>query len=366
MKQINICLIDEPLDMIYLREVLGFLPEITLINQNQNFHDKSIGHGTLCMALLIESLHAHHILPKVNITHFSIFNKQGNRSLNCFFDALTYCVKNGFDIVSLSLGFVDRSCLPDMLPIMKSKMKTMFVAAAANSFQITYPAALSNVLGVKRSLIQSNSRYVEAINPPDGIELIANLPESRMKKNINNNYNAFYSDTNSIIVPQLCGTICSEFLREERNMITKESVLRKITGMEKMNSTQIFQLPSVLGVNEDEQIPVVVIPYKSTIEENAIHNFVSNLQIQFEVNGYMCSVVGDIYSYSDFENARYVLDCLKINDCIAFYQNAVMDSIVLVACNINCVCGMPYDMKITDWLTKGEREVYAEILMRYS
>lgn len=72
MNKVKVCIIDEGLEVGKLNELVSDIPPINII-QDKGFHNTSeIGHGTICSALLLESLHKYNIMDEVSITHYSV------------------------------------------------------------------------------------------------------------------------------------------------------------------------------------------------------------------------------------------------------------------------------------------------------
>lgn len=184
-------------------------------------------HGTFCTGILGKSLFQYGILNETQITFLSAANSSGQLNMGCFIKTLTYCVKYPANYVSISIGSKRKQDGIQMEAIMKSLTKTIFIGSAANDFQTTYPAALSCVLGVKRSddrdapIIQVNE------NPLDGIEITANL--SLFIKYETSKFQELFGRSNSVLAPLLAAYIAQKTWRSSMPL-TKDNVLMILRG----------------------------------------------------------------------------------------------------------------------------------------
>ena len=175
-----------------------------------------ISHGTLCTALLIEALVKYEILEQVEITHFSVADSSGEKSFMAIMAALEYCAAHEIDLVSMSVGMVSQARTKDMLPVLERLNHTVVVAAASNRFALTYPAAMPQVIGVKRAMQRQDDEIDRISNPIDGIDIVADLPETDVMKLFYERCNIAYRKSNASsslnCAPELRKTLCKREL----------------------------------------------------------------------------------------------------------------------------------------------------------
>lgn len=299
MKKIHICIIDESLNLTELNEFHPYAPRDINILQTGEKPSPWFSHGTLCTGLLIESINALDILKYVSITHISISNSEGNRDYKKIISALKLCSKMDFDIVSMSIGSSVCNRGKDMVPLIGMMEHTIMICAAANDFSIVYPAALPSVIGVKRARVDDAPRIGVATEPADGIELIINLPLSDYLQKRSNALCEDFSESNSVLVPRICGILAHEMMKKQIRM-TKGEAISFFSRIGQSSVESKFALPQRVPPIESESLPPIVF-FPKRADHRAQMSTINLLQEKFEYNGYPCSIISDTLPSSDFQ-----------------------------------------------------------------
>lgn len=304
-----------------------------------------VNHGTLCTALLIEGLHNRNILDKVQICNISIANENGNNTLQGLIEALEYCSHHKFHMISMSVGVLNLLYAKQLIPLLHHLNNAVIVAATANDFLLTYPAAFQTVIGVKRAVNKMRNLIEVSKEPPDGIELIMSYTKTPILSKIEKEYGLTYEDSNSILVPQICAEIADYALRSKMKL-TKESVLQLFTKSWGFGRNNEYQ-HSFAGKESSDSIPVVLFQYDITYQNNR-YELLQRLQKHFEKEGYSCAILCDFIKVSDFENGWYKIGSKNIKDEIAYYLNLVSDSVLFLLINNNIAWDYCFDMLIEE------------------
>lgn len=359
----RICVIDESCQLHMLSKLTNCRPDQITALQN-NGSDMEISHGTLCMALLIEALNKYRVADRVHITHFSVADNSGEKSYSGLITALNYCADNKVDIVSVSIGVLGRVCAKEMRQILDRMNNTVVVAAEANHFVLTYPAALPQVIGVKRAL-KSGEKYLEWVsNPADGIDLIADYPDTPVIQKLRERYNYWIGESNSILVPQICAQMAAFFLKDT-SIPTKASALRFLAEKPRVRIAADYRLPEYTRMNSDDQIPSVLLPYEGELTDSVLNRVIS-LQKAFEREEYACSILSDLQDESDFENGWYTIDTSHLKACLTYYQRVVSDSLLLVLVHKRNSDELPCDLCVEHWMQSETVNLYSRILKYFS
>lgn len=340
---LKICVIDNKLDRSVLNELLpsycGDLNELKL-EEKSGLEDNGtsrptipVTHGTLCTALLIESLEKEDILEQSDITVLSMGEASSIHSLQSLIRSLQYCERKRFDIVSVSMGMYHLLYARQMLPLLRQiGEKTIIVAAASNDFKLTYPAAFPSVLGVKRdplctTSINSTVKYVH--DPADGIEVIAPYIETSVLRTLRHKYNLTYEGSNSILVPQVCARIAAAFVKKSEKL--HKGQIAELFDEETNGNIELLQtLSTYPGVSQsNDSQPVILFPYSSQKKENILR-LGKRLQHSFEEEGYACAILFDFLVNADFENGWYPLRKTEVRKCIQYYSEIVSSSTLLI------------------------------------
>jgi Subtilisin-like serine proteases len=140
------------------------------ILQREGYDFYNTSHGTTCSAIIKKYFN------DVIFSSIKILNN-GKGSLKQILKAIEWCIDKKIQIVNMSLGTVYFKDFKDLKEIINyaNKKGLLFVAACNNNDVIAFPAAFSNVVGVKRDIgrILSEGEYVYNMYPIDGIEVTA-------------------------------------------------------------------------------------------------------------------------------------------------------------------------------------------------
>ena len=363
MKEISICVADEVTNKQSLKKLICAGYNIDIINEGGENISSRMSHGTLCTSLLMSSVQAYNISNQVHIVHFSISTCEEPRSYAKLLKAFDFCASEKIDILSLSVGVSDRLCAPEMCGHMKKLADTLVVATAANTFSLTYPAAFSEALGVKRSLLPEMTKYVRSQQSPDGIELVANLPTNVIVNEFQENYGIVCVDSNSVIAPQVCADIAFKSLEFDKRP-TKELALNWL-AREVMADERIYDFPRLSAKEDDDKSPVIFLP-RGTTGDTQLLNQVFELQNQFESRGYVCGIISDMFHSCDFKRGRYRLDSTNIVKCIDFYQNVTSKNPLLLLSNNTLINEEISDMCVYGWWNMQGTVLCDTILRKFS
>lgn len=304
-----------------------------------------VNHSTLCTALLIEGLHKNNILDKVQITNISIANRFGENTFQGLMNALDYCNVYKFDILSLSVGVLSLPYAKRMVPLLQELRKTVVVSAAANDFSLTYPAAFSAVIGVKRAVYKTN-QWIEVVdNPLDGVEIIMSYTKTSILHRLSKEYQLNYENSNSILVPQVCAEIANHIIKRKMEP-SKKSVLKTFARL--LGSNDINSIKNYLSNKElDDCVPIVLFQYESANQKDRYY-LLKRLQETFERNGYSCAILCDFIDVSDFEHGWYRISSENIDQEKEYYLNVISDSIILLLLSDEIKVNFSYDISIGD------------------
>lgn len=167
-------------------------------------------HGTLCASIVKK------YATNVNISSIKILNNyKGN--INQLYSALNWCIKHNINVINLSLGSIDFHDFDGISKIVNKIINKgiIMICASSNDDYITYPAALSNVIGVrcdKKNLLSEGEYFFEP-NIYDGIDIIA------FSKHILNDIfkePIICENSNSFAAPLITSIVCN-ILNTNRN-----------------------------------------------------------------------------------------------------------------------------------------------------
>lgn len=153
--------------------------------------------------------------------------------------------------------------------------------------------------GVKRARVDDAPRIGVATEPADGIELIINLPLSDYLQKRSNAFCEDFSESNSVLVPRICGILAHEMMKKQIRM-TKGEAISFFSRIGQSSVESKFALPQRVPPIESESLPPIVF-FPKRADHRAQMSTINLLQEKFEYNGYPCSIISDTLPSSDFQ-----------------------------------------------------------------
>lgn len=280
-------------------------------------------HGTLCAALLMEFLEKNHAAD-CRIFSVSILNRNRGQELGEFCAALEWCVAKKMDVVLMSIGVKIPAYAKRLLPFLDraKNQGTILLAAASNSFEITYPACYKDAIGIKKGCCYG----IKAIwEPKDGIDLEGNFESSCVMDRYSQWIGEPYGVSNSFALPYIAASIC--FLLQQYGKMGKRDLVRCFSEKEGIGH-EAFINPAVLiakGRNlppasyMEEPIPKIAVIYQECAGKN-LKSALEDIMLRFEEKGYSCICAADWEKKNDFEKNIFPLSYDKIQDEVQRYS----------------------------------------------
>lgn len=217
-----------------LKYNIRVLPDGT-IEEWKNHDPYLYSHGTTCAAIIKT------YAPSAIIASIKIINDTKKTTSKQLKRALEWCFENKIRIVNLSIGTTDFNEYYEnyKMTIDAVKWGIFIIAAGSNKNIITYPAAFSNVIGVKcdRNLPLEKDEYIYNAFPEDGIDVVASSKHSLI--------NCFgdYEDT------QICNSFAAPLITAKVYELVRTKSIVSIDDVKKhlkekgLSSFENFNLP---------------------------------------------------------------------------------------------------------------------------
>ncbi len=153
-------------DMKYNIEILADLT----IRERKNYDAYAQSHATTCAAIIRKYAEG---APVSSIKILDNERKTGRKGQ--LIAAISWCTENNIRLINLSLGTIDFRDFQDIKKcINHAAGKGIIIVAACNNRNVfTYPACLSNVIGVRSRKIYFDDQFSINLNPLDGIDILA-------------------------------------------------------------------------------------------------------------------------------------------------------------------------------------------------
>lgn len=178
MENCLIAIIDDGIwEGAFCTSLLQYNVEIT---PELNIRDRGIAqtvttfHGSTCAGIIKQ------YLPNAQFASIKILNESGLALADQLIKALEWCSTKEIRLVNLSLGTIHSQDFPGIEKVVRHVVdqEMIIIAAANNHGYLTYPAALPNVIGVKRDQKGEleEGEYWYHIAPFDGVDLTIASP----------------------------------------------------------------------------------------------------------------------------------------------------------------------------------------------
>ncbi|APF26633.1 subtilase family protein [Clostridium sporogenes] len=291
--QINIAIIDDGVnENLYNTGVLKYNIEITpnlMIRERKKYDRYKSSHGTICAAIIKK------YLPYSVLSSIKILNDKCKGSVEQLSLALKLCADKEINLINLSLGstyFDDFEILKESLEYCYKK-GVIIVSAISNENIYTYPASLTNIIGVKcdkKGRIKEG-KYIYIENSLDGVNIIS--LGSHTIKNFKG-INGITNNCNSFVVPFIISEVYNmmkENLHYDLNSVKKylkqkssNNLLEEIDSVLKENYVS-SDFEKYLRVKNNLDIPIILV---NNFENSSKYNFLYELVKCFRNDKYNC------------------------------------------------------------------------------
>lgn len=210
-----------------IRKNLEISKELKVVSRkNYNIFESS--HGTICGGIINEYGN-NSIIHSIKV----LSEKSGKSNKYALITAINWCIDNEVKIINLSLGTIDFRDFKEIQKVVNLAVSKgiIIVAANNNTERLTYPASLSNVIGVKCDRKLFGDEYKTIQYPFDGIDIIASG-----KHRLETNEIEYTIPCNSYATPMITAKVYN--ILKENNSLTLEELKIQLHRQSKQSSNQ--------------------------------------------------------------------------------------------------------------------------------
>nr|WP_243277844.1 S8 family serine peptidase [Clostridium yunnanense] len=184
-------------------------------------------HGTTCAAI-IKSYSKNAELSSIKILNHSTMKCEKNQLIK----AIEWCVENKIKIVNMSLGTIDFRDFEDVRTCVNFAYEkgVIIIGACSNKNVFTYPACLSNVIGVRGKEEYTGLQYKFISHPFDGIDVLASSSH-HLSGAFGYEEDTFFC--NSYAAPTVTALVCN--IVSDKRDITLEEIKKTLWQGDKNN-----------------------------------------------------------------------------------------------------------------------------------
>lgn len=335
--RIRVVIIDNGFNKSIYYELTGKMIETYSIEKHKDIVVEGdteyygLSHGTVCAAILTE------FAEDAEVIGISLADS-GELPLCHLEAAIFWCLNHSVDVICMSIGITAWLEISHLLPLFEllAKSHIIVVAAAANDGQITYPASLSSVLGVRYRKVGSEALPLCSTiidNPVDGIDIETDLPESVVLYKLRERFQFRKTITNSMVTPYIAARII-EFIKKGYPHSSlgevKQSFVKYMGAVinQGKDDTSSVSTEELLLRLENLPYPVIGLVYGDEQGGEAVSLIVS-LQKVFYRNGFSAVIFSPVLEHS-VERNIYRLDDGKTEEELVRYTKLISTDLILL------------------------------------
>ena len=161
-------------------------------------------HGTMCYQIFHNNVHIPYCLISIKV----LDNATGLGSHKALLSALNWCASQDISVINMSMGTRQYTDFAPIAASVSRISKSIIVAACSNENELTFPACLPHVIGVRHSnheKLEGNFAYLH--NPYDQIDVVTCVKDEPIC--FGNNHIEKMSGANSFATPLITARICN-------------------------------------------------------------------------------------------------------------------------------------------------------------
>ena len=299
----------------------------------------NVSHGTMCCQIFNNNTNTPYHLTSIQV----LDNTTGTGSHKALVTALNWCATQDFDLINMSMGTRQYLDFAPIAAAVGSITKSIIVAACSNNNELTFPACLPSVIGVRhcnQEELIGNFAYLH--NPYDQIEVATCVRDEPVS--LGENHIEKMSGANSFATPLITARVCDYIGRGYKTM----AAVRKQLEQDSIKNTSFitYEFYKNRTLNWEEcAVPIVAIP--DTAPE-ANHKLQALLDV-FIQDGYRAIALSDT-TETNATNFIYNLNRhgqgkVSLPELIELYYNFTLPDILFLQMPMGNFAMLPANMQ---------------------
>jgi len=322
-KKIKIAFIDDGVNPAFIPENVIF--ENYIADEFGVYKDEpvtNISHGTLCYQVFINYIKTEYHLISIKVINSETF--RGNHK--SMVSALKWCKNQNIDLVNMSVGTRQFSDFAHIGEVIDDLVDTIIVAACNNDNDVTFPACMPNVIGVRHvdfDILNGNFAYLN--NPFDGVNVLTCVKDIPISYGSHGVF--FTSRTNSLATPVITAKIFNYMVD---GLYGLESIKNRLKE-ESIRDSAFFSYDfykNILRNWIDITVPIIFISNSNCFEIDMLREL---LKI-FSDNGYRAIALSNKIETSITDSLFFLQPFEKkpLSDVIELYYNFSKSDILFI------------------------------------
>jgi hypothetical protein len=284
-----------------------------------------MSHGTICYEIFRGYTNARYRLISMKV----LDDATGTGNCKAVVKALEWCKTKHIDVINMSMGTRQYQDFAPIIEQINNLPKApIIVAACSNQNELTVPACLQWVIGVRQCNNDDlHGKFIYLDNPYDQIEI----------------YTA--ASSNSCAVPVISAAVCNYLSQGVRSLVEIKKRLMSDAVSDTSFATYHFY-KNLLHTWEDIHVPVVLFVGKNTPE---IYDKLKELIQTFVVDGYRAIGLTK-YTETNTQDLIFNLNWngageASFSQIIKLFYNFTLPDIMFLHMEINEALALPKEMK---------------------
>ena len=166
--------------------------------------EDGISHGTVCYQIFCDNVTARYSLVSIKV----LDNTTGTGNHKALVAALKWCAAQDIDIINMSMGSRQYTDFAAVADAVRQLSRPIIVAACSNANELTFPACLPTVIGVRHcNLPTLAGTFIYTHDPYDQIEIQAYAAD--MPVSLRDGYTVPLGGSNSHAAPLITARVCN-------------------------------------------------------------------------------------------------------------------------------------------------------------
>lgn len=287
----------------------------------------TISHGTMCYQIFQNEVrHPYHL---ISIKILDDATGTGNKE--ALLSALAWCAEQNIDLINMSIGtrqYLDFEVIANAI---KKLPNTIIIAACSNQNELTFPACMKSVIGVRHCAHEKlQGEFVYLSTPYDQINILTNA--NNMQFSFGENQHIGMSGANSFATPLITARICNYM----NHGFTNYNAVKQKLQLDSQHCTefQTFDFNKKLFFKWEEiSVPVIIVSCELPGNKKELPCNLKALVMEFVKDGYraVCLTTETETSAQEFifKLAEYNGQT-EITDLISLHYNFLLPDLIFL------------------------------------
>jgi len=352
---LTVAFIDDGINPIFLPEGVALVNYI--VDENGVNIDESpvteITHGTICYKVFKDNVDFPYRLISLRVLDHST----GTGNHKALAMALNWCANQDIDLINMSVGTRQQSDFNIIAQAVKQLQNVVIVAACSNQNELTFPACLPSVIGVRHCDNRAlQGKFIYLQTPYDQIDVITYMPSEVISTSTNHMIG--YGKSNSIATPFVSSIVGRYLSQGFGSLVDVLKKLKQDSAFDVSNFHNNHELLSLYNSFFNRQkkltVPVIALTDNTSCANQKLNELITTCVLR----GYRTIALSETQN-TNAEASIYSLNQPMINICdlIELYYNFTLPDMLFLQMNLIDVQNLPKSFGVEAVLTSHGKNI---------